>query len=145
MLTGLDVCDHGIVANGWYNHDMSEIQFWKQSNKLVRGDKVWDAARRIDPSITTLNMFWWYNMYSSADYSVTPRPMYKADGRKIPDCYSNPGFLRDELQEELGTFPLFNFWGPATSIKATRWIADATMRLHEKLDTNLTLEHVPVK
>ncbi|MCF7955887.1 MAG: alkaline phosphatase family protein [Phycisphaerae bacterium] len=143
MLTGLDVCDHGIVANGWYNHDMSEIQFWKQSNKLVQGDKVWDNARKIDPAITTLNMFWWYNMYSTADYSVTPRPMYKADGRKIPDCYSSPGYLRDELQEKLGTFPLFNFWGPATSIKSTRWIADATMHSHEKLDTNLTLVYLP--
>ena len=143
MLTGLDVCDHGIVANGWYNHDMSEIQFWKQSNKLVRGDKVWDSARRIDPKITTLNMFWWYNMYSSADFSVTPRPMYKADGRKIPDCYSSPAYLRDEFQEKLGTFPLFNFWGPATSIKSTRWIADATMHCHEKLNTNITLVYLP--
>lgn len=143
MLTGREVCDHGIVANGWYNHDMSEVHFWKQSNKLVAGEKVWDAARKIDPEITTLNMFWWYNMYSTADYSVTPRPMYKADGRKIPDCYSNPGYLRDELQEKLGTFPLFNFWGPATSIKSTRWIADATMHCHEKLNTNLTLVYLP--
>lgn len=143
MLTGLDICDHGIVANGWYNHDMSEIQFWKQSNKLVQGDKVWDVARRMDPAITTLNMFWWYNMYSTADYSVTPRPMYKADGRKIPDCYSSPGYLRDELQKRLGTFPLFNFWGPATSIKSSRWIADATMYSHEKLAPALTLVYLP--
>ena len=44
--------------------------------------------------------------------SVTPRPMYPADGRKIPDVYTAPGTLRDELQSTLGTFPLFEFWGP---------------------------------
>ncbi|MCF7957634.1 MAG: alkaline phosphatase family protein [Phycisphaerae bacterium] len=143
MLTGRDVCDHGVVANGWYNHDMAEIQFWKQSNKLVEGEKVWDAGHRMAPAIQTLNMFWWYNMNTTADYSVTPRPMYKADGRKIPDCYSQPGYLRDELQERLGTFPLFNFWGPATSIKSSRWIADATMHCHEKLDPGLTLVYLP--
>ena len=39
--------------------------------------------------------------------------MYPADGRKIPDIYTRPPSLRDELQTELGTFPLFEFWGPA--------------------------------
>src|SRR4029078_7300395 len=77
---------HGAVANGWYFRDTSEIRFWLQSNKLVAGEKVWEAARRLDPAFTCSNMFWWYNMYSTADYSVTPRPMYLADGRKVPDC-----------------------------------------------------------
>jgi pyruvate dehydrogenase E2 component (dihydrolipoamide acetyltransferase) len=36
-------------------------------------------------------------MYSGADYTVTPRPMYPADGRKIPDAYTQPMALRDEL------------------------------------------------
>ena len=64
-------------------------------------------------------------MYSTADFSVTPRPMYPADGRKMPDVYTRPGDLRDELQAKLGTFPLFDFWGPRASIESTRWIADA--------------------
>ncbi|MHC4146872.1 MAG: alkaline phosphatase family protein, partial [Planctomycetota bacterium] len=88
-------------------------------------------------------MFWWYNMYSSADYSVTPRPMYKADGRKIPDCYSHPNGLRDELQSELGQFPLFHFWGPASSIKSSKWIAEATVIAHKKLNPTLTLVYLP--
>ncbi|MEA3226676.1 MAG: alkaline phosphatase family protein, partial [Planctomycetota bacterium] len=85
----------------------------------------------------------WYNMYSSADYSVTPRPIYKADGRKIPDCYSHPFELRDQLQSELGQFPLFRFWGPASSIESSRWIADATVIAHRKLDPTLTLVYLP--
>jgi len=82
-------------------------------------------------------------MYSSADYSVTPRPIYKADGRKIPDCYSHPADLREQLQSELGRFPLFRFWGPASSIESSRWIADATMIAHKKLDPTLTLVYLP--
>ena len=43
----------------------------------------WSPARRSGrrrsgaiPAFTCANLFWWYNMYSSADISVTPRPMY---------------------------------------------------------------------
>ena len=48
----------------------------------------YEAARRRDPAFTCAKLFWWYNMYASADISVTPRPMYPADGRKIPDVYT---------------------------------------------------------
>src|SRR5438045_1873398 len=124
-LTGKQPREHGIVGNGWYFRDESEIKFWRQSNKLVTAEKIWDAAKKIDPSFTCANICWWYNMYSTADYSVTPRPMYPADGRKIPDCYTHPPELREKLQKALGTFPLFQFWGPATTIDSTRWIAEA--------------------
>ncbi len=143
MLTGLTPNEHGIVANGWYNHDLAEIQFWKQSNHLVNGEKVWDAARNRDPAITTSVMFWWYNMYSSAQYSVTPRPMYKADGRKTPDVYTEPANLRDRLQAKLGTFPLFQFWGPASSIKSSQWIADASVLVHQWHQATLSLIYLP--
>ena len=143
MLTGTEPREHGIVGNGWYNREMAEVQFWKQANSLVQRPKVWELARERDPACKTLNMFWWYNMYSSVDYSVTPRPIYKADGRKIPDCYSHPPALRDELQAELGTFPLFNFWGPASSVKSTQWIADAAIYAHRKHRPGLTLVYLP--
>src|SRR6266852_4678801 len=122
FLTGLLPRDHGIVANGWYFRDLSEVWLWRQSNRLVAGEKVWDAARRMEPRFTAANVFWWYNMYSSADIGVTPRPMYPADGRKIPDCYAAPPELRDELTRLLGPFPLFRFWGPATDLSSSQWI-----------------------
>ena len=115
-LTGVMPTEHGVVANGWYFRDECEVKFWRQSNKLIQAPKVWETARERDSSFTVANMFWWYNMYSSADYSVTPRPMYPADGLKLPDVYSYPADLRTQLQEELGTFPLFKFWGPATTL-----------------------------
>ncbi|MEX0779407.1 MAG: nucleotide pyrophosphatase/phosphodiesterase family protein [Balneolales bacterium] len=135
--------DHGIVGNGWYDKEDAEIKFWKQSNKLVKGEKVWDKARKLDKDFTCAKMFWWYNMYSTADYSVTPRPMYPADGRKLPDVYAQPASLRDELQEELGQFPLFNFWGPNSSIKSSQWIAESAKKVEEKYNPTLSLVYLP--
>lgn len=142
-VTGKWPSEHGIVGNGWYDHADSEIKFWKQSNKLVQGEKIWDNAKRIDPSFTCSKMFWWYNMYSTADYSVTPRPNYLADGRKLPDCYAHPAQLRDYLQKELGTFPLFQFWGPGANIKSTQWIADASILTDNAYNPTLTLIYLP--
>jgi len=135
---------HGqIVGNGWYDRTDAEVKFWKQSNKLVQQEKIWDRAKKADPAFTVSNMFWWYNMYSTADYSATPRPNYLADGRKIPDCYTYPAGLRDELQKQLGQFPLFKFWGPGADISSTKWIADASIITDKKYDPTLTLIYLP--
>lgn len=142
-LTGKVPSEHGIVGNGWYFRDECEIKFWRQSNKLIQAPKIWDLAKTQDPTFTCANLFWWFNMYSQANISVTPRPIYCADGRKIPDCYSEPPELRDLLQKELGTFPLFNFWGPTADIQSTRWIADAAKIIAEKNPTTLTLIYLP--
>ena len=142
-LTGKYPNSHGIVGNGWYDEVDSEVKFWKQSNKLVGDEKIWDAGHKKDSNFTCANLFWWYNMYSSADYSVTPRPQYHSDGVKMPDCYSHPAVLRDELQEAFGTFPLFNFWGPNANIKSTNWIADASIYVDKKYDPTLTFIYLP--
>ena len=142
-LTGKLPHQHGIVANGWYFRDECEVKLWRQSNKLVQAPKLWDELHELNPEFTCANMFWWYNMYSTADYSVTPRPQYRADGQKVPDCYSHPPTLRDELQNTLGTFPLFHFWGPKTSIKSSQWIADAAKEVYQKYSPTLTLVYLP--
>lgn len=142
-LTGLLPRDHGIVGNGWYFRDLSEVMFWRQSNRLVAGERVWEVAKRREPRFTCANMFWWYNMYASADIGVTPRPLYLADGRKIPDCYTAPGELRDELTARFGRFPLFSFWGPATSIKASEWITRSALHIRRERNPSLTLIYLP--
>lgn len=142
-LTGLWPTQHGIVGNGWYDRTDSEVKFWKQSNKLVQGESVWDTAKRMDPTFTCAQLFWWYNMYCGADYAVTPRPNYLADGRKIPDCYSHPAMLRDELQAKFGQFPLFSFWGPGANIASSEWIANAAMYVEEKYSPTLSLVYLP--
>jgi predicted AlkP superfamily pyrophosphatase or phosphodiesterase len=134
---------HGIVGNGWYFRDLAQVWLWRQANQLVTGDKLWDEARRRDPSFTVAKLFWWYNMYSSADISITPRPMYTADGRKLPDVYTDPPELRAELSQALGMFPLFNFWGPRADISSTSWIAKSAELVIEKSAPTLTLVYLP--
>jgi predicted AlkP superfamily pyrophosphatase or phosphodiesterase len=143
LVTGLMPSGHGAVANGWYFRDLSEIWLWRQSNRLIDGEKIWDAAKVRDPAFTCAKMFWWYNMYSSADWSATPRPMYPADGRKIPDHYAHPTDLHDELDAKLGQFPLFKFWGPLADISSSNWIAKATLHVMATRNPTLTLSYLP--
>ncbi len=142
-LTGTTPGVHGIVANGWYYRDTQEVRFWQQADGLVQRPRIWTTARLRDARFTCANLFWWYAMYCGADWTVTPRPMYPADGRKVPDVWANPPALRDELQEELGQFPLFKFWGPAADISCSRWIAQAAIRVDRRFDPMLTLVYLP--
>lgn len=142
-LTGELPARHGIVGNGWYFRDLGEVLFWRQSNTLVQGEKIWDTARRRDPAFTVANTFWWYAMNTRADYTLTPRPLYCADGRKLPDCYSVPAELRDRYNRDFGTFPLFQFWGPATSIASSEWIAKAAMAVEAQFQPTLQLVYLP--
>ncbi|MEQ9453810.1 MAG: alkaline phosphatase family protein [Phycisphaeraceae bacterium] len=143
MLTGQPVRGHGVVGNGWFDRGLREVHFWKQSNHLVQHAKVWEIARRSSAEFTCANLFWWFNMATAADFSVTPRPIYKADGRKIPDIYTQPSSLRDRLQRELGTFPLFRFWGPVADISSSQWIADAAQIVANEHRPTLLLVYLP--
>jgi len=143
LVTGLPPSGHGAVANGWYFRDLSEVWLWRQSNRLIAGEKIWEAAKARDPDFSCAKMFWWYNMYSTADWSATPRPMYPADGRKIPDHYAYPPELHDELDALLGPFPLFKFWGPAADITSSEWIARATLHTMQTRSPTLTLTYLP--
>ena len=142
-MTGEQPSVHGAVANGWYFREMDDIKLWRQSNKLVEAPKIWDVGHEADPSFTCADMFWWFNMNSTVDYLVTPRPMYPSDGRKLPDVYTKPMGLRDDLQKELGQFPLFNYWGPNANIKSSAWIAAATKQVEERYQPTLNLVYLP--
>jgi predicted AlkP superfamily pyrophosphatase or phosphodiesterase len=149
-VTGRSPSDHGIVGNGWYNRELAEVQFWKQSNHIVRGPKIWDELRASAPGFTCAKLFWWYNMYSTADFSLTPRPMYPADGRKVFDIYTHPFDLRSEIKKDLGEFPFPAFWGPAAGTKGkfqkdavSRWIAESAKWIENKCLPTLSLLYLP--
>ena len=142
-LTGAPPSEHGVVANGWYFRDLAQVLFWRQSNRLVRGEKLYEAARARDSSFTCAKLFWWFNMYAPVAWSVTPRPEYHADGLKKPGLYSEPPDLQRQLQERHGSFPLFHFWGPAAGIRSTRWIVDAAIDVIESKDPSLALVYLP--
>jgi len=144
-LTGLPPSGHGAVANGWYDRDLAEHHFWKQSNHLVHGEKLWETLRAARPqdNFTCAKLFWWYNMYSTADWSITPRPMYPADGRKVFDVYSHPLAIRDEIKRDLGPFPFHAFWGPAAGIASSEWIARSAEWIEERHRPDLSLVYLP--
>jgi predicted AlkP superfamily pyrophosphatase or phosphodiesterase len=107
--------------------------------------------RALDPKFTCAKLFWWFNMYSTADYSITPRPMYPADGRKFFDIYSAPYSIREEIKRDLGEFPFPTFWGPAAGIKTpqgepdacSRWIAESAKWIENKYSPTLNLVYLP--
>jgi len=155
-LTGTTPAHHGVVGNGWFNRELAEVQFWKQSNRLVHGQKLWetlrtDPGRQTPGAGTAANCFWWYNMYSNVDYAVTPRPMYPADGRKVFDVYSWPYSIREEVKKDLGEFPFWGFWGPAAGVDspqgradaATRWIAGCAKWMEDRYAPALNLVYLP--
>jgi predicted AlkP superfamily pyrophosphatase or phosphodiesterase len=143
FLSGARPRDHGIVGNGWYYRDTAEVALWKQSNHLVAGEKLPQVGRRRNPAFSCAKLFWWFNMYSAADVSVTPRPIYRADGLKLPDIYTEPAELRDALVQRFGPFPLFKFWGPAANIESSRWIARAAQYVYDTARPTLTLIYLP--
>jgi predicted AlkP superfamily pyrophosphatase or phosphodiesterase len=143
MLTGTAPGEHGVVGNGWYWRELDEVRFWLQSDRVVQRPRVWDVLRQQNPALTCSNLFWWYNMYTHVDYSMTPRPHYPADGRKIVDLYSTPDRLHQQIEAELGRFPFFNFWGPAADIRSSEWIARAAEIEFKMHRPDLQLVYLP--
>ncbi|MEC8220055.1 MAG: alkaline phosphatase family protein [Verrucomicrobiota bacterium] len=142
-LTGVNPNQHGIVGNGWYDREYAEHRFWKQSNHLVQSPKLWDVLKQKDSSFTCAKLFWWYNMYADVDYSITPRPMYPADGRKVFDIYTQPMALRETIKQDLGDFPFPNFWGPMAGIQSSKWIAQSAQWIEQKYRPTLNLVYLP--
>jgi len=143
MLTGALPAQHGAVGNGWFDRDNAEVALWRQSNALVRGKKVYELGRERDSSFTCAKLFWWWNLGAAVDWSITPRPFYPADGRKIPAVYGWPRSYPLELEQRLGAFPFFDFWGPKSGLPSSRWIADAAIATLELHRPTLTLVYLP--
>jgi len=142
FLTGLTPAGHGAVGNGWYFRDLAQVMLWRQQNQLVHGEKLYEAAAR--GGARTAKMFWWWNMYApDVSWSVTPRPEYHADGLKKPGLYSEPPLMQRDLQQELGPFPLFDFWGPRAGIASTRWITSSALSVLRQHDPELMLVYLP--
>ncbi|MFM8359090.1 MAG: alkaline phosphatase family protein, partial [Verrucomicrobiota bacterium] len=86
-----------------------------------------------------------------ADWSITPRPLYPADGRKFFDIYTWPYEIRPAIKQDLGEFPFATFWGPAAGRPspqggpdaATRWIAGSARWIEERHQPTLSLVYLP--
>ena len=109
------------------------------------------SCARSNRELTCAKLFWWYNMYSTADYSITPRPMYPADGRKVFDIYTWPFPIRADIKRDLGEFPFPAFWGPAAGVDTpqgapdavSRWIAESAKWIETRYSPTLSLVYLP--
>ena len=51
--------------------------------------------------------------------------------------------MAGSLQQQLGPFPLFKFWGPGADIESSRWIARSALHLLQTQRPTLTLVYLP--
>ncbi|XXQ35426.1 Alkaline phosphatase family protein [Plasmodiophora brassicae] len=143
-LTGASPAEHSITANGFYDPVLKEVRNWHQSRALVRGQRIFDTVKAIDPTAVTFSNCGWHCMHDDAlDVAVVPRPQYLSDGRKLPDIWTKPAALRDSLQSRLGRFPLHRFWGPLAGIASSQWIADASKMVDDEFDPVLSFIYLP--
>ena len=90
-LTGRPVAEHGVVGNGWYDRETARGAVLEAGERDHAGrEGVGPAAVRARDGFTCANLFWWFNMHSRVDFSITPRPLYPADGRKVFDVHTQP-------------------------------------------------------
>jgi predicted AlkP superfamily pyrophosphatase or phosphodiesterase len=143
FLTGAYPSEHGVVGDGWYYRDLGEVRFWPQSDRLVQRPQIWETARRLNPDFTCAKLCWFTNMYSTADYAVTPQPVFPADGRVLPGLFTEPMSLRRPMLDALGQFPIYNFWGPTAGIQSSQWIAHAAMWMERQKQPTLSLVFLP--
>jgi predicted AlkP superfamily pyrophosphatase or phosphodiesterase len=142
VLSGKYPSEHGIIANGLYDRDTHTISFWEQPSKLVRSERVWDIAKKRNPSAKTAVLFWQNLMYANSDIVVTPRPLHTDTGM-VMWCYSRPVGYYEELKQKLGEFNLARYWGPLASHESSEWICSAAEYTLEKHRPDMTLVYVP--
>jgi predicted AlkP superfamily pyrophosphatase or phosphodiesterase len=143
LLTGAHPGEHGIVGNAWCERAFGEVRCWPQSNSLLERTPFYRLAKERDKNVTVAKMFWWFNQGSGADWSVTPKPHYGADGSKEFDIQTNPPELAAELKRECGEFPFFSFWGPRAGLPSSEWIARASAKVIREKKPTITLVYLP--
>jgi len=143
LTTGQLPAQHGIVANGLYDHTFHKIRFWEQADTLCFSPRIWTMLKQRDPRVKTALFFWQNSLGSRNDFILTPAPIHKHHGGMIQDCYSQPAELYPALKQKLGAFNLKWYWGPFTSIKSSQWIARATAEVINQHQPHLVLTYLP--
>jgi len=147
MLTGKPTRGHGIVGNGWLFRETGEVRFWQQSNRLIQSEPLYATARRRAAergrSFQCAKLFWWFNQGAAVDISVTPKPHYGSDGRKVFGIHGTPDGLTTRLEQKIGPFPFHTFWGPMAGLPCTQWIARCAAEVLRDDRPDLALVYLP--
>jgi predicted AlkP superfamily pyrophosphatase or phosphodiesterase len=133
LRTALPIAEHGVVASGWFHADLARPYFWEQSAALVKGPRVWEAARAAGQSVGMA--FWQQSLGEQVDVVISPKPIHRHHGGIVMDCYSRPEPLYAELIRAVGRkFDLYHYWGPVARAKVGRWISVAMQSLLARTD-----------
>ncbi|TWT75989.1 Type I phosphodiesterase / nucleotide pyrophosphatase [Posidoniimonas polymericola] len=143
MTTGLPPSEHGVVANGYFWRDTSEVEMWTAWNDKIQRPQLWDLLHEHDASITSAVWFPMFAKGCGADYVCLPAPVHNPDGSESLWCYTKPQMLYGDLRDALGHFPLQNFWGPMASVASTKWIVDSAVWTAQQHQPNFFFVYLP--
>lgn len=132
MTTGQAASEHGVVANGFCWRDKHTVEMWTSPSDCIERPQIWDLLGQQAEGKTSAVWFPLHSKYCKADYVCTPAPIHNPDGSESLWCYTRPEELYGTLRDELGHFPLKNFWGPMAGIAASKWIADSAVHAAKK-------------
>src|SRR6201989_2021611 len=57
MLTGKLPAEHGVVANGFYWRDKSQVEMWTAWNDKIQQPQIWDLLHRHSAGLTSAVWF----------------------------------------------------------------------------------------
>jgi len=126
MTTGTLPRDHGVVANGFYWREQSQVEMWTAGNDCILQPQIWDVLREQTKARSAI-WFPLHSKYAQADYICTPAPIHNPDGSESLWCYTKPTEMYGQLRDQFGHFPLQHYWGPLAGIPSTQWIVDSAV------------------
>lgn len=143
MTTGVLPEQHGVVANGFFYRDKSEVEMWTAWNECILAPQIWERLAAHDASLTSAVWFPLHSKGAKANYICTPAPIHNPDGSESLWCYTVPTEMYGELRDQIGHFPLMHFWGPLANIKSTDWIVDSAVIAAKKYRPNFSYIYLP--
>ena len=140
LATGRSPESHGDVSSGEYDRANDEVAFWERDR--ADRDRLWETAS--DAGLTTGVFCFQHLIDTTADVALTPSPIEDENNDILEmNCWTNPDGFYDDLQEELGHFPLHTYWGPGANAESSTWILDAASEAIERYDPDLCWVYVP--
>ncbi|MFB1062417.1 alkaline phosphatase family protein [Natrinema sp. H-ect4] len=141
LATGRGPGEHGDVSSGEYDRERETAAFWERDRD--GRDRIWETASD-EAGLTTGALNFQHLIDTSADVAVTPSPIEDENNDILEmNCWTNPDGFYDDLREELGHFPLHNYWGPGANEEGSRWILAAASEAIDRFDPDLLWIYVP--
>ena len=140
LATGRSPASHGDVSSGEYDRANDAVAFWERERS--DRDRLWETAH--EAGLATGVFCFQHLIGTTADVALTPSPIEDEDNNILEmNCWTNPDDFYDDLQEELGHFPLHTYWGPGANEESSAWILDAASEAIKRYDPDLLWIYVP--